>query len=112
MPPSVVTVTSTAPLPAGAVAVIEVALLTVYEVAAVVPNVTAVAAVKYLPVMVTLVPPASGPAVGLMPVTDGVPVTHVTVVVPEPPPTVSIMNLFEVELGTTYVNPAVVGEAR
>jgi hypothetical protein len=59
---------------AGAVAVIEVALLTVKEVAAVVPNFTAVAPVKAVPVMDTLVPPASGPLVGEIPVTVG-PVT-------------------------------------
>ena len=72
VPPGVVTVTSTAPaLPAGDVAVIDVALLTVNEVAAVAPNFTAVAPVKLVPVMVTLVPPAVGPLVGLTPVTVG-----------------------------------------
>ena len=54
VPPGVVTVTSTAPaLPAGEVAVICVALLTVNEVAAVPPNFTAVAPVKLVPVIVT-----------------------------------------------------------
>ena len=71
MPPGVVTVTSTVPAlrpgrwrdrgggddgEAGA---------------AVVPNLTAVAPVKLVPVMVTAVPPAVGPLVGLMPVTVG-----------------------------------------
>ena len=65
------TVTSTVPLPAGEVAVIEVALLTVNEVAAVAPNFTAVAPVKLVPVMVTEVPPAAGPVVGLTIVTVG-----------------------------------------
>ena len=60
------TVTSTVPAaPAGAVAVMEVALLTVKVVAAVAPKATAVAPVKLVPVMVTEVPPAAGPEVGL-----------------------------------------------
>ena len=72
VPPGVVTVTSTAPAAcAGEVAVIEVALTT-EKLAAVPPNDTAVAPVKLLPVMVTLVPPAVGPAFGLTPVTVGV----------------------------------------
>jgi len=64
-PLGVVTVASTVPVPAGAVAVIEVALLTVNVVAAADPNVTAVAPVNAPPVRVTDVPPATGPAVGL-----------------------------------------------
>ena len=71
VPPAVVTVTSTVPLPAGDVAVIEVALLTVTDVAAVLPNFTLVAPVRFVPVMVTLVPPALGPVFGLMLVTVG-----------------------------------------
>ena len=71
VPPVVATVTSTVPVPAGAVAVICEALLTVKPVAAVAPNVTAVALLKFEPVMVTLVPPAVGPAVGEMLVTVG-----------------------------------------
>ena len=39
----------------------EVALLTTTPVAAVAPNLTAVAPVSPVPVMVTLVPPAAGP---------------------------------------------------
>ena len=59
------TVTSTVPAaPAGAVAVMEVALLTVKVVAAVAPNFTAVAPVKLVPVTVTEVPPVVGPEVG------------------------------------------------
>ena len=50
---------------------IEVAELTVKAVAAVVPKLTAVAPVKSVPVMVTEVPPAVGPTVGLTPVTVG-----------------------------------------
>ena len=73
MPPVVVTLTSTVPVPAGEVAVICVAELTVKPVAAVPPKTTAVAPDKLLPVMVTVVPPASGPDVGEMDVTVGGP---------------------------------------
>ena len=71
MPPTVVTVTSTVPVPAGDVAVIEVAELTVKLVALVAPNFTAVAPVNAVPVIVTEVPPAVGPAVGEIEVTAG-----------------------------------------
>jgi hypothetical protein len=59
------------PLPAGAVATIDVALLMVNEVAGVPPNRTAVAPVKLLPVMVTGVPPVAGPLFGEIDVTVG-----------------------------------------
>jgi hypothetical protein len=73
VPPAVVTVTSTAPaLPAGAVAVMEVAESAVI-VPVEAPKLTAVAAVKWVPVMVTDVPPLLGPVVGLIPVTEGDP---------------------------------------
>jgi hypothetical protein len=65
------TVMSTMPVPAGDVAVIEVALLTVNELAAVLPNFTAVAPVKLAPVMATLVPPVVGPLLGETDVTVG-----------------------------------------
>ena len=71
MPPGVVTVTSTTPVPAGLSAVIDVSLTTVTFVAAVVPKSTAVAPVKPVPVIVTKVPPAVEPLVGLRPVTVG-----------------------------------------
>ena len=71
MPPGVVTVTSTVPDPAGDVAVIEVSLLKVKPAAFVAPNFTPVTPVKPVPVMVTLVPPATGPVVGLTLVTVG-----------------------------------------
>ena len=58
--------------PAGEVAAIWVALLTLKEPAALPPNLTAVAPVKLVPVMVTLVPPAGGPVLGLTLVTVGV----------------------------------------
>jgi hypothetical protein len=72
VPPGVVTVTSTVPAPAGDVAVIEVAELTVTPVADAPPNFTAVAPLKLVPVIVTKVPPATGPPVGEIDVTVGV----------------------------------------
>ena len=72
VPPAVVTVMSTALAdPAGVVAVICVALLTVKLVAAVPPKAMALAAVTLVPVMVTTVPPAVGPFEGLMAMTVG-----------------------------------------
>ena len=71
VPPAVVTRTSTVPEPAGAVAVIWVALLTVKPVAAVAPKVTAVVPEKPVPVRTTDVPPLAGPVVGLRLVTAG-----------------------------------------
>ena len=70
-PPGVVTVTSTTPVPAGSSAVIVVSETTVKLVAGVVPKSTAVAPVKAIPVIVTVVPPDCGPSVGLMLVTVG-----------------------------------------
>ena len=71
VPPAVVTVMSTFPAePAGEVAVIWVAELTV-KLAALEPNLTAVAPVKLVPVMVTDVPPAVEPVAGDTPVTVG-----------------------------------------
>ena len=70
MPPGLVTVTSTVPLPAGAVAVICVAELIV-KAATVAPNWTPVASLKPVPVIVTWVPPPVGPAFGLTEVTVG-----------------------------------------
>ena len=67
-----VTVTVAAPaLPAGVVAVIWVLLTTTTFVAAAPPNVTVGPAAKFVPVMVTAVPPATGPILGDMPVTVG-----------------------------------------
>ncbi len=56
-------------MPAGLVAVICVAELITILLAAVVPKSTAVAPVKPIPVIVTVVPPAAGPDAGLRPVT-------------------------------------------
>ncbi len=50
-----------------------VALLTVKPVAGVPPKFTAVAPEKLAPVMITLVPPVAGPAVGEIEVTVGAP---------------------------------------
>ena len=71
VPPAVVTVTSTAPAEAaGATATICVAVL-LLTVAVLLPNLTAVAFARFAPVIVTLVPPAVGPEVGLIAATDG-----------------------------------------
>jgi hypothetical protein len=66
-------VTSTAPDPAGETTLIDESFTTVIPVAAVEPNRTAVAPVKPDPEIVTEVPPAAGPELGLMAVTDGEP---------------------------------------
>src|SRR5664279_5434809 len=65
------TVTVTAPMPAGLTAVICVAEFTTKLAAGVLPNFTAVAPVKLVPVMTTLVPPLSGPDVGARPLIVG-----------------------------------------
>jgi hypothetical protein len=67
-----VTVTVTAPaLPTGVVAVIVVLFTTATFVAAVLPNVTVAPAKKFVPVIVTAVPPAVGPLFGLTLLTVG-----------------------------------------
>ena len=72
VPPGVVTKTLAVPtLPAGVVAVMDVALTTTTLVAAVPPMVTLVAPVKLVPVIVTAAPPTNGPLAGLMDVTVG-----------------------------------------
>ena len=58
-------------MPAGLTAVIEVSFTTTTAVATVGPKSTAVAPVKPVPVIVTGVPPAVGPLVGLKAVTAG-----------------------------------------
>jgi hypothetical protein len=70
--PFTVAVTVTAPaLPAGVVAVIVVLFVTETFVAAVPPNVTVAPAAKFVPVIVTDVPPAVDPLLGLKLVTVG-----------------------------------------
>lgn len=71
-PPGFVTVTVTAPrLPAGVVAVIVVELTTTTLVAAALPNVTVAPVAKFVPVIVTAVPPPAGPLLGDTLVTVG-----------------------------------------
>ena len=67
-PPSVVTIMPTAPslFTAGVIQVIVVLFTTLREVAAIPPNVTEVAPVKFVPVIVTLVPPVLTPDDGEM----------------------------------------------
>jgi hypothetical protein len=63
--PLTVTVTVAAPaLPAGLVAVSVVLFTKLTLVAAVPPNVTVAPAAKFVPVIVTAVPPATGPLFG------------------------------------------------
>lgn len=100
VPTAFVAETLTEPLPAGEVTASWVDEVTVTAVAEAVPNLTVVAAVKPVPVIVTAVPPAVGPALGLTPVTVGteyakrsagdvadVPALFVTVIstLPDPP---------------------------
>ena len=71
VPVAFVTVTFTVPAaPAGSVAVRDVSLVTV-KLAGALPKSTAVAPVNPVPVTVTDVPPAVGPADGLTPLTVG-----------------------------------------
>jgi hypothetical protein len=66
VPPRVVITTLTTPAAwAGVVAVIWESLFIVNEVAAVLPKVTEVAPVNPDPSIVTIVPPATGPDIGL-----------------------------------------------
>jgi hypothetical protein len=70
VPPGVVTITLTVPdAPAGEVAVIDVDELTVTPVPELAPNFTVDPLTNPVPVMVTDVPPAKGPALGLTAVT-------------------------------------------
>jgi hypothetical protein len=71
VPPGVVTVTSTEPIPAGLRAVIVVGVTTLIFVARFVPKFTAVTLVNPVPVIVTSVLPAAGPIAGLTPATVG-----------------------------------------
>jgi len=73
VPFGVVTVTSTVvpTVPAGEVAVIWVGETTLKPPALVAPNLTAVAAERLSPVIVTAVPPPGAPEAGLTPVTAG-----------------------------------------
>ena len=70
--PFTVTVTVTEPaLPAGVVAVIDVLFTTTTLLAAALPKVTVAPVAKFVPVIVTAVPPPTGPLFGDTPVTVG-----------------------------------------
>jgi hypothetical protein len=71
VPPGVVTSTSTVPDPVGDFAVIDVLFVTDRFVADPDPKATLVAPVKFVPVIVTVVPLPRGPDVGEIPVTVG-----------------------------------------
>ena len=72
MPPAVVTLRSTVPAEAaGEIAVISVEDTTSKEVAAAAPNLTEVAAVRLVPVIVTAVPPEIRPLFGEIEVMTG-----------------------------------------
>ena len=104
VPSSVVTLTVTAPVPAGETAVIDVAELTVKLAAAVAPNVTAVAPVNPVPVIVTLVPPVAGPEVGVRPVMAGAGrKLNVPTDAPVPPIVVTLTVTAPVPAGETAV---------
>jgi hypothetical protein len=110
-----VTVTVTAPaLLAGVVAVIDVLLTTTTFVAAVLPNFTVAPETKFVPVIVTAVPPATGPLAGDMPVTVGATAyvnpfarlplcdpTFVTVTVTAPAAPAGVVAVIDVLLTTT-----------
>lgn len=68
VPPELVNATSTAPAAlAGVTTVIDVALEFTIDVPAVPPKVTAVVPVKFVPAIVTVVPPAVGPDAKFVP---------------------------------------------
>ena len=71
VPPAVVTVTWTVPEACGGAIAMSVVADFTWKLAGSVPNLTAVAAVRLVPVMVTTVPPAVLPPVRLSPVTVG-----------------------------------------
>ena len=65
VPRPVVTRTSTVPVPAGAMALIEPSELSTKLVAGVEPKVTALTLAKLVPLIITCVPPPVGPPAGL-----------------------------------------------
>jgi hypothetical protein len=71
VPPGPLTVTSTVPDPAGDVTVIDVAETTLTPVPALPPNDTVSPDAKFVPVIVTAVPPAAAPDAGETPLTAG-----------------------------------------
>src|SRR4029077_8573087 len=113
--PLPVTVTVTAPaLPAGVVAVIVVAFTTTTFVAEPFPNFTVAPPANFVPVIVTAVPPATGPLFGLTLLTVGVttyvypfarlplcPLTLVTVTVTAPALPAGVVAVIVVPFTTT-----------
>ena len=88
VPPGVVTSTFLVPVPSGVVQVAVVALVALKVEHSVPPTLIAVAPVRFSPVIVILVLPASGPLTGDTPVTVGSPkkVTCVVWVIATPSP--------------------------
>src|SRR5689334_5730017 len=93
VPPGVVTVTSAAPDPAGATALICPELTTENDVAGVEPKVTAVAPVKLLPTTAMLFPPAAGPVDGLSELTVGRGAAQIAIEPITPPPVLAASTL-------------------
>ncbi len=74
VPPAVVTVTPIDPaVPGGAVAVMDVPELTVASLAGLEPKSTVALDPKLVPVIVTTVPPSTGPKAGFRAATVGIP---------------------------------------
>jgi hypothetical protein len=98
VPDGVVTTTSTVPVPAGDVAVIDESEFTVKVVAAADPNLTEVAPVNPLPITLTTVPPAAGPAFGETPETTVAYMNlSAALVVEVPPIVVTVMSTVPAE---------------
>ena|SRR5690242_13140785 len=100
VPPDVVTVTSTAPDPAGTTALICAELTTENDVAGVEPKLTAVAPVKLLPTTAIEFPPAAGPFDGLSEFTVGAGAAQIAIEPITPPPVLAASTLHEVLLTT------------
>ena len=64
MPPGVVTVTSTVPADSGGLVAVICVAVSLVTAAAAPPNFTAVAPARFVPVIVTVVPPATDPQLG------------------------------------------------
>jgi hypothetical protein len=103
VPPGVVTVTSTAPDPAGTTALICAELTTENDVAGVAPKLTPVAPVKLLPTTAIVFPPAAGPLDPLSEFTVGAGAAQIAIEPITPPPVLAASTLHEVLLMT---NPA------
>ena len=89
VPPAVVTSTLRVPaVPAGVLQVTDVAVLALSEVHGLPSMLTPVALLKLAPVIVTLLPPAAGPEVGLIAVAVGAPTKEYKVLSELVPPAV------------------------